>query len=120
MKVCLFRIFSSLEGVSLFFSRLQQIFSLDRCSFSETILFFSTARTFMDQEEEDEWLIYKVTTNTGMSSSISSYAPSNGDSTNVPPSAPNQPLVVQVYSRRDKTSDICPTPVFFAIEFTIE
>lgn len=65
----------------------------------------------MSQGEEDEWLIYKFTLKSGISSSTSSPAQSDDvRHANAHVSTPVKPLVVQVYSQRQTPDDTCPAP----------
>ena len=77
--------------------------------FSEQVPFYPVAQISPDQEDDDEWLIYRIISDGGTSSSMPSTVQFDG---NIPPNTqpPVKSSVVQVYCRRPVPDDTCPAP----------
>ncbi|KAB5516879.1 hypothetical protein DKX38_027527 [Salix brachista] len=74
--------------------------------FGTRILFFQSSTPNSDNEGEDEnWLIYQVT----IPNTLTDSSGTPHDGVDVPPTLARPPIV-QVYSRRQETTDTCPTP----------
>lgn len=72
-----FGVLSPLDGVSLYSSKFNRYVVSTDVAFFDWEPFFSAISTSISQKEEDEWLIYKLTSDSGISSSVSSPAQSD-------------------------------------------
>ncbi|XP_043815139.1 uncharacterized protein LOC122724392 [Manihot esculenta] len=77
--------------------------------FSEKVSFYPIVQISLDQEDDDEWLIYRIISDGGTFSSMPSAAQSDG---NIPPNTqpPINPSIIQVYSRKPVPDNTCPAP----------
>ncbi|RVW84739.1 Retrovirus-related Pol polyprotein from transposon RE1 [Vitis vinifera] len=112
---CVFLGYSRLQkGYRCFSPDLNKYLVSTDVVFLEDTSFFSSPTSSTSEEEDEEWLVYRVVNSrptVGHSSVVDSDASLAhlGPVVNIPP-APVKPPIVQVYSRRPLTPDTCPAP----------
>ncbi|KAJ9685389.1 hypothetical protein PVL29_017428 [Vitis rotundifolia] len=112
---CVFLVYSRLQkGYRCFSTDLNKYLVSTDVVFSKDTSFFSSPKSYVSEEEDEEWLVYQMVNSrptVGQSSMVDSDASLAHLGTVVDvPTAPIKPPIVQVYSRRPVTTDTCPTP----------